>query len=124
MNEISPEGMSIEEYNQLFEEDEDEEFFKFHIKIEQFLESLTSEQREDIPEIQAFYTLFCIKEDDLEKVLEMIRQTNDNATDPSYLDNWRSRVQAKLREASNKELGLDDFQRQQIERVLLGQEFS
>lgn len=122
MNEIPPEGMSNEEYNQLFEEDE--EFFKFLEKSNQFMESLTSEPRENIPEIQALYTLFCIKEDDFERVLEMLRQTNDNATDYHSLADWRSRVQAKLRETPNHELGLDDSQLQQIERVLLGQEFS
>ncbi|MEO8890935.1 MAG: hypothetical protein ABI417_05275 [Coleofasciculaceae cyanobacterium] len=121
MNEIPPEGMSNEEYNQLFEEDEYDEFDRLlQEKIEQFLESLTSEQRENIPEIQALMMIFFIKELDIEKVLEILRQTNDNAEDLNFLADWRSRVQAKLRETSNEELGIDNSQRQQIERVLLG----
>ena len=111
MNEIPPEGMNDED---------DEEFYKFTEKLSQFMESLTSSQRENIPKLQALFTLFCIKEDDFERVLEMLRQTVKNfAVDPNYLDDWRSPVQAKLRD-SKEELGIDDSQRQQIERILLG----
>jgi hypothetical protein len=54
----------------------------------------------------------------------MLRQSIKNlAVDPSYLDNWRNRVQAKLIETPKEELGLDDSQLQQLERVLLGLEF-
>lgn len=126
MNEIPPEGFDDEEYNKLFEEDEYDEFDRLlQEKTEQFMESLTSEQRENIPEIQALMTIFFIKEDNFERVLEMLRQSvKELGKNPSYLADWRSRVQAKLRETPKEELGLDDSQVQQLERVLLGQEFS
>ncbi|MGB5961473.1 MAG: hypothetical protein WBG73_12485 [Coleofasciculaceae cyanobacterium] len=122
MNEIPPEGFDDEEYNQLFEDDEDDEFDRLlEEKTEQFIKSLTSEQRENIPELQALTTIFFIKECKFEQALEMVRQTvKELGKDPNYLDNWRSRVQTKLRETSNEELGLDDSQLQQIERALLG----
>ncbi len=105
-------------------DEEDNDFVKSLEKLNQFMESLTATQRENIPELMAFFTLFCLKEDDFEKALEMVRQSVKNlAGDPSYIANWRSRVQAKLRETSNEELGLDDSQRQQFKRVLLGLEF-
>jgi truncated hemoglobin YjbI len=122
MNEIPPEGMSIEEFDELFEEDEYDKFDRLlETKIAQFMESLTSEQRENIPEIQALMMIFFIKEDNFERVLEMLRQSiKELGVDPNYLANWRSRVEAKLRETSNEELEIDNSQRQQIERVLLG----
>ena len=70
---------------------EDEEFDKSIEKLNQFMESLTATQRENIPELMALFTLFCIKEDDFEKALEMVRQSVKNlAVDPYYLTNWRS----------------------------------
>lgn len=122
MNEIPPEGMSIEEFDELFEEDEYDKFDRLlETKIAQLMESLTSEQRENIPEIQALMMIFFIKEDNFERVLEMLRQSiKELGVDPNYLANWRSRVEAKLRETSNEELEIDNSQRQQIERVLLG----
>lgn len=121
MNEIPPEGMSNEVFDELFKDDEFEEDYQFDIKIKQFLESLTSYQKENIPELQALTTIFFIKECKFEQVLETVRQTVNNfAVDPNYLADWRNRVQAKLRETSNEELGLDNSQLQQIEQVLLG----
>lgn len=104
--------------------DEDDQFVKSLEKSNQFMESLTASQRENIPELMALFTLFCIKELDFERVLKMLRQSVNNfAVAPSYLATWRSCVQAKLKETSKDELGLDDPQLQQLERVLLGLEF-
>ena len=67
---------------------EDEEFDKSIEKLNQFMESLTATQRENIPELMALFTLFCIKEDDFEKALEMVRQSVKNlAVDSYYLTN-------------------------------------
>jgi hypothetical protein len=114
MNEIPPEGMNDEE---------DDEFIQSLERLNQLMENLTPSQRENIPEIQTLFTLFCIKEDKFEQVLKMLRQSIENlAIDPDCLAKWRSSVQAKLRETSNEELELDDSQRQQIERIVLGLE--
>ena len=113
MNEIPPEG---------FDDEEDDEWYRLlDGKIDNFLKNLTSSQRENIPELQALFTMFLLKEDKFDSVLEMLRQSiKELSVDPNYLANWRSLVQAKLRETSNEELGIDDSQRQQFERVLLG----
>lgn len=42
-------------------------------KLDQFMENLTSSQRENIPELMASITLFFIKEYKFKKVLEMVR---------------------------------------------------
>jgi len=53
--------------------EEDDEFDQFTQKLNQFMESLTTSQRENIPELMASITLLYFKEGNFEKALEMVR---------------------------------------------------
>lgn len=112
MSELPSQGMNNEE---------NEGFDKFGDKLDRFVQGRESSQTEQLPEVMASVTLFSFKEGNFEEALNMVKQSVKNlAVDPNLLASWRSGVQERLREASNDELGLDDSQRQQLERVLLG----
>lgn len=98
-----------------------EEFDTFGEKLNDFLRNRERAQTEQIQEVMASVTLFVFKESNFEEALNMLKQSVKSlAVEPSLLASWRNEVQARLRETSNDELGLDDSQRQQLERVLLG----
>lgn len=98
-----------------------EEFDKFGEKLNDFLQNREISQTEQIQEVMASVTLFTVKEGSFEEALNMIKQSVKNLSlEPSLLDTWRNEVQERLREASNDELGIDDSQRQQLQRALLG----
>ncbi|MFB8790110.1 MAG: hypothetical protein U7123_14945 [Potamolinea sp.] len=98
-----------------------EDFDKFGEKLNDFLQNRERSETEQIHEVMAAVTIFTVKEGNFEEALNMIKQSVKSlAVEPSLLDTWRNEVQERLREASNDELGLDDSQRQQLERVLLG----
>jgi len=99
--------------NEDFDEDFDEEFSRF-------LQSLGSFPPEQMPEVMAIITIAYLK-GDFEQALDMVRESVQNlATEPRLLDDWRCAVQARLREIPDNELGLDESQKQQFERVLFG----
>jgi hypothetical protein len=49
------------------DDEEDDEFIQSLERLNQLMENLTPSQRENIPELAALFTLFCIKEDSLSK---------------------------------------------------------
>lgn len=84
-----------------------------------YLENIGSFPMEQLPEVMATITLTYVK-GNFEGALVMVKASIKNlAENPELLANWRNAVQARLRETSNEELGIDESQRQQFEQVLL-----
>lgn len=96
---------------------EDDEFDE---EFSRFLQSIGSFPIDQMPEVMATITIVSLK-GNFEQTLEMVRESIQNlATQPRLLAEWRSAVQARLREIPDSELLLDESQKQQFERVLLG----
>lgn len=98
-----------------FSEDAD-----FDEEFSSFLESIESFPTDQMPEVMAIITIAYLK-GNFEQAVDMVKQSVQNLeTDARLLADWRCAVQAKLREIPDHELGLDESQKQQFERVLLG----
>lgn len=92
----------------------------FDEEFGRFLEGIGSFPIEQLPEVMATITLTYVK-GNFEGALFMVKASVKSlAEDPELLANWRNTVQARLRETSNEELGIDESQRQKLEQVLLG----
>lgn len=92
--------------SQDFHEDFDDE-------LSHYLQSIGSFPIEQMPEVMATITIVSLK-GNFEQTVDMVRESVQNlATEPRLLADWRSAVQARLREIPDNELGLYESQKHQ-----------